>query len=271
MSGYAKLFSTITESTLWEQAKEVRILFVTMLARADAVGFVEASVPGLARIANLSRKETEMALDVLMSPDPDSKDKTNDGRRIRATEGGWMILNYVKYRKKRSEEERREYMREYMRLYRSKPVNDIVNKGKLSKQCKPMLAHADAEADANTEAEKTLSGVGEREHVDVVALGMSFQLFWREYPRKHGKLGAFAVWKEINPDEELVTKIVNAVKAQAQWPEWKRKGGQFIPKPKNWLEEGRWSDESVSTQKDAEKDILRKMALEKGEVFDDNL
>ena len=115
---YAKLFSTITESSLWSEPKEVRILFVTMLAKADANGFVEASQIGLARVSNLSTEETAKALKVLESPDKHSKDldahPENEGRRIAKVPGGWCVINYDDYRNRRSDEERREYMKDYM-------------------------------------------------------------------------------------------------------------------------------------------------------------
>ena len=86
--GYAKLFSTITESSLWSESIEVRVLFVSMLAKADAIGFVEAAVPGLARMANLSVNSVNNALTVLESPDPNSKNPANEGRRIAKVDGG---------------------------------------------------------------------------------------------------------------------------------------------------------------------------------------
>ena len=122
---YAKLFSSITESSLWSEPKEVRLLFVSMLARADSTGFVEASVPGLARMANLTREEVEASLATLEGPDKDSKDQT-DGRRILKVSGGWVLVNYEAYRNRSSDEDRREYMREYMREYRRKHgVNNV--------------------------------------------------------------------------------------------------------------------------------------------------
>jgi hypothetical protein len=155
---YAKLFSSITESSLWSSSKETRLLFVSMLARANAVGFVEASVPGLARISNLTREETEAALGELMAPDPDDKSGNNEGRRIVKMDGGWGIVNYEIYRNRRDEEERREYMRQYMAQYRKRPVNS-------SKPSKPKLAQAEAapEEEAKAEGESALARIDEYE------------------------------------------------------------------------------------------------------------
>jgi len=144
---FAKLFSSITESSLWSEPKEVRLLFVTMLAKADQTGFVEASIPGLARVANLSVDETVAALECLKNPDPYSKNPENEGRRVICVPGGFILLNYEDYRSRRSQEERREYMREYMREYRSErkqPVNKV-------NHSKPPLSQAETEAETDTE------------------------------------------------------------------------------------------------------------------------
>jgi hypothetical protein len=160
---FAKLFSSITESSLWSEPKEVRLLFVTMLAKADQNGFVEASIPGLARVANLTIEETQAGLECLSSPDVYSKNPDNEGRRVLAVPGGFMLLNYEEYRARRSPEERREYMREYMKDYRKRGKADV-NSGKQSltpvSHGKPGLAQAEAEAEADithTHTHKTSS------------------------------------------------------------------------------------------------------------------
>jgi hypothetical protein len=157
---YAKLFTSITESSLWSEPKEVRLLFVTMLAKADQDGFVEASIPGLARVANLTIGETEASLKVLLSPDPYSKNPANEGRRIAEIPGGFLLLNYEDYRARRSTEERREYMRQYMQEYRTKKPSrkHSVNSGKQNvnsvSRGKPPLAHTEADTEADTDTEK---------------------------------------------------------------------------------------------------------------------
>ncbi len=165
MAGYAKLYSTITESSLWSSSKEVKILFVTMLAKADSTGFIECSLPGLARLAHLSIEETEEALQTLTAPDRYSKNESNEGRRVVKTEGGWCLINYESYRERRSEEDRREYMREYMREYRQsgkqEKLTEVYSKQIVNtvSRRKPQLAQAEAEAapeasaSANPEAE----------------------------------------------------------------------------------------------------------------------
>jgi len=149
---FAKLFSSITESSLWSEPKEVRLLFVTMLAKADQAGFVEASIPGLARVANLTIQETEAGLECLQSPDTYSKNPDNAGRRVLTVPGGFVLLNYEDYRSRRSTEERREYMREYMKDYRKQNVNKSKQSLTKVKLGKPPLSQAETETETETEA-----------------------------------------------------------------------------------------------------------------------
>ena len=90
--GFTKLFSSIVMSSIWSEDDKTRIMWVTMLAMADAQGHVEASVPGLAYTARVSLEDCERALGILSSPDPYSRTKEAEGRRIRVVDGGWSIL-----------------------------------------------------------------------------------------------------------------------------------------------------------------------------------
>ncbi len=86
-----------------------------MLAISDPYGIVSASIPGLASVANVSVDHARNAVKNLLSPDPDSRTKDFGGRRIEEIDGGWRILNYVKYRKMLSESERAEYKAKWIR------------------------------------------------------------------------------------------------------------------------------------------------------------
>lgn len=129
---YAKLFSSITSSTIWGEPAATRVVWVTMLAMKRRDGCVYASIPGLARQANVTLEECEAALQCFLSPDPYSRTKENEGRRIEEIDGGWRVLNAVKFDALRSIEERKEYMKNYMRNRRKKgdgnggPVNNEV-------------------------------------------------------------------------------------------------------------------------------------------------
>lgn len=105
---YVKLFSDILASTIWAEPNPTRLVWITMLAMADRDGFVGASIPGLAHIARVSADECRLAIESLAAPDPDSRTKDHEGRRIAQRDGGWVVLNYEKHRDRATLEERRE-------------------------------------------------------------------------------------------------------------------------------------------------------------------
>lgn len=120
MNGYTKLFGSIIASTIWSEDDRTRIVWITMLAMADQHGEVQASVPGLAKMASVPLEATEAALAKLSAPDAYSRTKDFDGRRIQAIDGGWLILNHAKYRAKSDVDDRREQARERAARYRAR-------------------------------------------------------------------------------------------------------------------------------------------------------
>lgn len=112
---FVKLFQTVITSSLWQEDSDTRIVFITMLAMADKNGMVSAAVNGIASISHVPLENTKRALEKLSSPDPYSRSKNDEGRRIREVPGGWMLINHAAYRNKRSSEERREYQRTFAR------------------------------------------------------------------------------------------------------------------------------------------------------------
>lgn len=143
MTGYTKLFGSLVASSIWGEASATKVVWITMLAMANRDGVVEASVPGLATLSRESRADTETALRLLESPDPDSRSKEHEGRRIQKVDGGWLILNHAKYRAKLNAEERKEYNKLKQREWRAnhKPSMTVNDKYALS-------AHTEAEAKA---------------------------------------------------------------------------------------------------------------------------
>jgi hypothetical protein len=107
--GFTKLFNSIITSTIWSEDDKTHIVWITMLALCDRYGDISASIPGLAKVANVSIEATNAALENLMRPDPYSRTKDHQGRRIVEIDGGWHVFNYAKYRDMLSAEERKEY------------------------------------------------------------------------------------------------------------------------------------------------------------------
>lgn len=104
---YTKLDAGLVHSTVWREPDAIRIVWITMLAMADRHGEVMASVPGLMDVARVSRDDVERALDLFLSPDPDSRTKAFEGRRIEAIPGGWLLLNHGEHRARGDAEDRK--------------------------------------------------------------------------------------------------------------------------------------------------------------------
>jgi len=121
---FTKLFSSITESTIWCEDSETRIVWITMLAMADKCGRVWGSIPGIANRARVSPASAEAAINKFLSPDAYSRSNTYDpnseGRRLEIIEGGWRLINHARYRAIRDEEERRAYKAEHERARRAR-------------------------------------------------------------------------------------------------------------------------------------------------------
>lgn len=122
---FVKLDTRILQSTLWFE-RDARELFITALLMAepreimepalqlkvDAIeetgfvvppgwyGFVPAAGIGIIRQAGIDRDAGMKALEELGSPDKESRSSDFEGRRLVRVDGGYVILNYIKYRER---------------------------------------------------------------------------------------------------------------------------------------------------------------------------
>lgn len=122
---FVKLDTGILDSTLWVE-RECREVFITALllampaeierplpqyevrslARTGFVvppgwyGFIAAAGVGIIRRALIEQELGLQALERLGAPDPESRSPEFDGRRLARVEGGYIVLNFIKYREK---------------------------------------------------------------------------------------------------------------------------------------------------------------------------
>jgi hypothetical protein len=151
MAGFVKVFESLLESTVWMgQPAHVKLAWITLLAKADPEGRVTTPIPVLATLAGVTLQDFENALEVFLRPDPYSRSREHDGRRLERLDdgeefGGFLILNYLKYRELRSREIRRQQNREAQERFRRKQRSAKVSTGQPSKASS---AQAEAEAEA---------------------------------------------------------------------------------------------------------------------------
>jgi len=103
MEMWTPLFSGIVSASIWELPYHCRIVWVAIIAIKDRKGFVWASVPGLARLANVTREECEDALRRFESPDEDSKCQERRGQKLLKVAGGWQVLGHERNQEKMHE------------------------------------------------------------------------------------------------------------------------------------------------------------------------
>ena len=69
-------------------------------------------------------------------------------------------------------------------------------------------------------------------------------LIWNAYParKRKAKASVLDAIIKLNPDWDLVQKIVTAIGAAAVSQDWKKDGGQYIPLLTTYLNQQRWLD-----------------------------
>ena len=78
----------------------------------------------------------------------------------------------------------------------------------------------------------------------------AFDSFWAIYPKRKARNRAEAAWNKIRPDEQTIQEILAAVQAQKKSRDWVKDGGQYIPYPATWLNDGGWKDGGVEELRD---------------------
>lgn len=120
---FVKLDTRILQSTLWFE-RDARELFITALLMAEPrelqevtpqlkvdsldhtgfnvppgwYGFIPAAGIGIIRQAAMERGPGMKALAVLGEPDIESRSKDFEGRRLVRVDGGFVVLNFIKFR-----------------------------------------------------------------------------------------------------------------------------------------------------------------------------
>jgi hypothetical protein len=118
---YNRLFTKILDSSIWLEPCTTRIVWVTLIAAMDEEGYAHFSaIENLAARARVSMRDTQKAIDCFLSPDPNSSNPENEGRRIERVPGGFFILNAPEHRKLLNREIQREQVRLRVAKHRGK-------------------------------------------------------------------------------------------------------------------------------------------------------
>jgi len=139
-SGFTKLVPEIVESSIWNESPEIRCVWVAMIAKKDKDGYVRGDAKTIARISNVGIEHAEEALRKFQEKDPSSHTPDNEGRRIAAAPGGWVVLNHELYRARDEKSEHAEYMRKWR-----EDRNSVNHSDKSVNNCESHVNHSESQ------------------------------------------------------------------------------------------------------------------------------
>ena len=134
---FAKVYRSLWDGTLGPHRNGWNV-FVFLLAHCDAAGIVELTPEAIAARSGVPLEDVADGIAVLEGPDPRSRSRVRDGRRIvrldQDRDWGWQIVNYAKYRdmspaqrNARFRERHRDEIRESDRERKRRVRDDVPN------------------------------------------------------------------------------------------------------------------------------------------------
>lgn len=119
--------------------------------------------------------------------------------------------------------------------------HQVINNRESESTLPARVEHASARVKA--EGRKEGKGKEGKELGDAGASGESlFDQFWKTYPKKVGKDAAQKAFDKRKPSTEMLETMIKAIAEQKNQEQWQKDGGQYIPNPATWLNQGRWMD-----------------------------
>jgi hypothetical protein len=238
---YNKLFAKILDSSIWLEADQTRIVWMTLLAAMDEDGFAPfACVDNLAHRARVPLEAAKEAIKAFESPDENSGDPDNEGRRVEKVPGGWLVLNAPKYRDIVTRAVQQQRTRE--RVARFREVRKRVSGNARVTPCNGHVTHANdsvtqSEAEAETNTSQSIKQVGAK------APDVAAQIY-EAYPRKVGRADAIKSIRAVlkaESAEKLLDRVQAYAAAVAQWPVGDR--SRFVPHPATWFRRASYDDD----------------------------
>jgi hypothetical protein len=238
---YNRLFYSILDSSIWLEPTPTRIVWITLLAAMDEDGFAKFSaIENLASRARVTIDECKEAVRVLTSPDINSGNPDNEGRRLERVPGGFMVCNAVTHRNVCTREHRRDLVRDRVKRYRERQKSLQLNSqdSKQLQNCNaPSVTKALPNVTPEYEYEYSYSLSTRRAECTKENRKRAAQIYLA-YPRKVGKPRALMVIARMIQKygaDFLLAKTEEFSRTQIP-------GDQFTPYPSTWFQQERFND-----------------------------
>ena len=232
--GFTKLDENILDSSIMAESPETFKVWICLLAACREDGIARISSVGVASRCYLSIDVAKKSLDILQSPDSESRSTNDNGIRVRRVDGGFEIVNYFKYRA-------------YLYSDNHEAVKKRKQRNGGQKGTCPQMSPNSGDISASASAsvfEGDARGNFVESKVNTISDDL-FDRFWKQYPKKVGKGYAEKSWSKIKSPNETISLITDALFWQIKCEQWTKDGGQFIPNPATYLNQKRWLDENV--------------------------
>ena len=140
--GFTKLDEGLLKSSVMAEKPEVFKVWIALLAACKQDGIAEVSPVFLSAVCRLDQEVVNNAIRILESPDDLSRSKDEQGRRIRKVDGGFYIINYLKYRqytysdspgavrvrRHREKKDKEEFDEEFLKIWTAWPIDGRFHK-----------------------------------------------------------------------------------------------------------------------------------------------
>lgn len=276
---FVKLDCGLIDSTLWI-AREARDIFLTALLMAEPrefveplrqlhvdrieetgfvappgwYGFINAAGAGIIRRSLLTTDQGMQGLRELGEPDQGSRSSDFDGRRLIRIDGGYVILNFMKYRDKdHTAAERQKRFRDRRKAETASRVDVTTSRrneqpvNAVRPRVTRNITEAEAEAEDRSRAKASKAPSSLRSDSTLILESDSakassrsrFEEFWNAYPNKKGKHKAEVRWRALKLDR-LFDKIIADVRMRgAHDRQWL---AGFIPHGSTYVNGRGWED-----------------------------
>lgn len=234
--GFTKLYQGIVQSSIMAEDPATFKVWIAILASCGPDGIARISSTYLSAVCRLSQEQVDKSIIVLESPDPNSRSKEEDGRRIKPQDGGWYVINYKKYREFTysdspaaiRQRRHRKKIQQGKSVTRHTALRDVVTGHNISASDSSLSSIPIRE---DKSKKKRGNGVESKE----------FQEWWAKYPRKLGKQDARLVYAEVTiteSPEDLLKALENYLLEIAH----NKTEEKYIKHPATFLRSERWKD-----------------------------
>jgi hypothetical protein len=227
--GYVKLDSGILESSVWAEDSDTLRVWIYLLAKADSIGVVYATMPGIAVQCGLSLAKIREVLDKFSEPDSDSRNPDKDGRRIairRKPEFCIEVLNHARYRAKSLTHAERQAR--YRDSHRDESGDEKSRTGDTKSRKVTQGRRQKTEGRNYRDKTKTSRPAG-----------ADFDSWYEAYPKHEARNDAERAWGKLTDAEQ-----VECVRRSPAWNAAKvGTERKFLPMPATYLNGRRWRDD----------------------------